>query len=293
MSRKRNSGESVFSVFNSMFLILLTIITVYPVLYVAFASISDPFEMMKHRGILLLPKGFSIAAYKAVIQNPNIAMGYGNTLFYVVIGTALSVTLTALAAFVLSRKSFTPRRYIMIGIVFSMMFSGGMIPLYLLVRDLGLYNTRWAIIFPTAINTINFIIMRTSFMEIPDSMEESVKMDGANDVQVLYHIVLPLSKAVVAVITLFYAVYYWNSWFNASIYLSNRGLYPLQLILREILIQNDTASMMIGTAAADNQPIGETIKYATIMVSTIPILCVYPFLQKYFVQGVMLGAVKG
>ncbi|HEY5586633.1 MAG TPA: carbohydrate ABC transporter permease [Ruminiclostridium sp.] len=293
MSSKTKINLSAFDIFNTIFLSFLTFVTLYPFIYVLFASISDPFEMMRYNGFLLWPKGFSLEAYKMVAINPNIALGFGNTLFYVIVGSSINVILTSLAAYVLSRKSFTPRKYFMLAIVFSMMFSGGMIPTYLLVRDLGLYNTRWALIFPTAINTINFIIMRTSFLEIPDSIEESVRIDGANDFQVLYHIVLPLSKAVIAVITLFYTVYHWNSWFNASIYLTNRALYPLQLVLREILIQNDTAGMMIGTSSADNQPIGETIKYATIMVSTLPILCVYPFIQRYFVTGVMLGGVKG
>ena len=284
---------SIFECLNYAFLALLTFVAVYPFLYVVFASLSDPFEMMRHRGALWGTKGFSTEAYQAVIKNPNIAMGYGNTLFYVVVGSSLNVFLTSLAAYVLSRKGFRPRKFFMLAIVFSMMFSGGLIPTYLLIRDLGLYNTRWALIFPTAINTINFIIMRTAFMEIPESIEESVRLDGANDFQVLFLVILPLSKAIVAVITLFYAVYHWNAWFNASIFLIDRNLYPLQLVLREILIQNDTAGMMIGTAAADNQPIGETIKYATIVVSTLPIICVYPFLQRYFVKGVMMGAVKG
>lgn len=182
---------------------------------------------------------------------------------------------------------------IMFLIVFTMFFNGGLIPTYLLVNNLGLLDSRWALIIPSAMSAYNLIIMRTSFQGIPVSLEESAKLDGANDFTVLFRIVLPLSMPVVAVMILFYGVGHWNSWFNALIYLRTRDLYPLQLILREILITNSTDSMMTGVGGADKMPIGETIKYATIIVATIPILLLYPFLQKYFVKGVMIGAIKG
>ena len=176
-------------------------------------------------------------------------------------------------------------------IVFTMFFSGGLIPMYLLMQNLSLINTRWAMWLPGMIGTTNLIIMRTSFKAIPSSLEESARIDGANDFVILYRVIVPLSKPVIAVMLLYYGVGHWNSWFNAMIYLQDRNLYPLQLILREILIDSTTDVIELG--GDDSEPIAQTIKYATIMVATVPILCVYPFLQKYFVKGVMIGAIKG
>ena len=185
------------------------------------------------------------------------------------------------------------RNFLMLLAVFTMFFSGGIIPNYLLVRNLGMLNTIWAIVLPTAINTFNMIIMRTAFISIPASLEESAFIDGANDLVVLFRIILPLSKAVLSVIILYYAVGHWNAWFNASIYLRNRDLYPLQIILREILITNSTDIMLTGVHAADRGPVGEIVKYAAIIVATVPILMIYPFMQRFFAKGVMIGAVKG
>lgn len=181
---------------------------------------------------------------------------------------------------------------IMFMIVFTMFFEGGLIPLYILVGKLGMMDTRWAVIIPSAVSAFNLIIMRTVFQGVPVSLEESAKIDGASDWTVLFRVIIPLSLPVVAVMVLFYGVSHWNSWFPAMIYLQNRGLLPLQLILREILIANDTTSMTTGVASGDQMQIGETIKYATIIIATVPILFLYPFLQKYFVKGVMIGAVK-
>lgn len=290
--KKMSKGEKVFTFANYIFLTLLTVVIVYPFLYVVFASFSDPFEIMSNRGLLWGPRGFSLESYKVVFYNPNIWRGYLNTLFIMVFGTCINILLTSFAAYALSRPDFRVGNRIMLLIVFTMMFNGGIIPTYMLVRNIGLFNNLFALILPTAINTTNLIIMRTSFREVPDSLLEAAKMDGGNDFQLLFRIVLPLSKATVAVMVLFYAVYHWNAWFNASLYLMKRELYPLQLILRDILIQNDTASMTVGTSTADTAAVGQTIKYATIMVSTLPILCAYPFLQRFFVKGVMIGAVK-
>jgi len=201
--------------------------------------------------------------------------------------------MTSLGAYALSRQNFLWKNPIMFGIVFTMFFSGGLIPTFLLVNKIGLLDSRWALIIPAAMSTYNLIIMRTSFQGIPASLEESAKLDGANDFTVLFRIVMPLSMPVIAVMILFYGVAHWNSWFSALIYIRSRDLFPLQLILREILITNNTDSMMTGVGGGDRMPIGETIKYATIIVSTIPVLCLYPFLQKYFVKGVMIGAIKG
>jgi len=290
---QRSLGERIFDYGNILFMIFLSIITLYPLLYVLFASFSDPTYVAQLRGIMLAPKGITLDAYKRVFDNPMLITSYLNTLFYVVVGTSLNIFLTSLGAYALSRRNVMWRDLIMFLIVFSMFFEGGLIPLYLLVNELGLFDTRFALIFPTAISAFNLIIMRTAFQGIPVSLEESARIDGANDFTILFRIVLPLSMPVVAVMILFYGVYHWNSWFHAMIFLQDRELFPLQLILREILIANDTDSMMTGVSSADAMPIGETIKYATIIVATVPILFLYPFLQKYFVKGVMIGGIKG
>jgi putative aldouronate transport system permease protein len=268
-------------------------------LYVLFASFSDPLSLMKHSGGLvapLLPP--TLQGYMLVFQNPNILTGYKNTLFYVIVGTLLNVFFTAMAAYVLSRKQFLWRNIIMALITFTMFFSGGMIPSFILVRSIGLYNSRWAIILPGLVSTYNMIITRTSMSVIPDSLEESAKLDGAGDFTIFIRIIMPLAKATIAVITLYYAVAHWNSWFSALIYLQDRGKYPLQMFLREILLSNDMTNMTNeATSTGQNADVvymaRELVQYATIIIATVPILCVYPFIQKYFVKGVMIGSVKG
>ncbi len=294
MKKKRSTGELVFDCFNIAFLIIIMVITLYPFLHVAFASFSDPIRLAGHRGLLFHPLSFTIEAYRAVFLNPNILSGYKNTLIYLTIGTTINMLLTTTGAYALSRKKMKYGNIIMFGITFTMLFNGGLIPTYLLVKKLNMVDTLWALTIPNAVNTMNLIIMRTSFQSIPDSLEESAKIDGANDFVVFTKIALPLSMAVVAVMILFYSVSHWNSWFNAAVYIRKREKYPLQLILREILIQNQMDSMMTGSAPTDDRALIEvTIKYATIMVSTLPILIVYPMLQKYFIKGVMIGAIKG
>ncbi|MDQ0229197.1 carbohydrate ABC transporter permease [Metabacillus malikii] len=290
---KKTIGERLFDFWNILFLVCLSIITLYPLLYILFASVSDPTYVAQNRGIMLSPKDFTLEAYTLVFKNPMIVTSYLNTLFYVVIGTILNIFLTSLGAYALSRKNVMWANLIMFLIVFSMFFEGGLIPSYLLVSELNMIDTRWALIFPTAVSAFNLIIMRTAFQGIPASLEESARIDGANDFTILFKIILPLSLPVVAVMILFYGVYHWNSWFPAMIYLQDRELFPVQLILREILIANDTSSMTSGVGSVDAIPIGETVKYATIVVATLPILCLYPFLQKYFVKGVMIGGIKG
>lgn len=294
MHIKESPSRKAFNVFNIIFMLFMIVITLYPLLYVVFASLSDSNELMKHSGLLLKPVGFSWAAYKAVFQNPNILQGYKNTIIVLISSVAVSMFLTCLAAYVLSRKNVLFNGAITFIIMFTMFFSGGMIPTYLLVNNLGLTNTYWALILPTAISTYNMIIMRTGFAAIPESLEESAKIDGANHFTILFKIVIPLAKPTMAVIVLYYAVACWNSWFNAMIYLQKRrDLQPLQLILRGILIENDTSSMQDGNVGQDTESVAETIKYAVIVVATLPILAIYPFLQKYFIKGIMIGAVKG
>ncbi|GGE49166.1 sugar ABC transporter permease [Pullulanibacillus camelliae] len=285
-------ADITFNITNTIIMLTLIIVTIYPLIYVAFASVSDPAPLLQHRGILWKPFGWTWDAYKRVFANPMIVIGYGNTIFYVVVGTALNMILTILGAYALSRRKVMWSRPIMLGIVFTMFFSGGLVPRYLLVHDLGLLDTRWSLILPSAISAFNLIIMRTSFQGIPLSLEESARIDGANDFTILFRIVLPLSLPVIAVMTLFYAVYHWNSYFDALIFIRDRDLYPLQLVLREILVQNDTNNFTNGALGGDQYRIGETVKYAIIMVATLPILFLYPFLQKYFVKGVLIGSVK-
>ncbi|MDF2670556.1 MAG: sugar transporter permease [Paenibacillus sp.] len=292
MYNRRAASEIAFDITNGFFLTLLTLITLYPMLHVLFASLSDPAQLIKHTGLLLSPKGFSLDAYTAVLSNRMIILGYLNTLIYVSAATALNIVMTAFAAYGLSRKQVLWKNSIMMMIVITMFFGGGLIPTYLLVQSLGMIDTRWALIIPGAVSAWNIIIMRTAFQGVPESLEESARMDGANDFTILFRVVVPLSLPVIAVMILFYAVGHWNSWFAAMVYLRDRGLYPLQLVLREILIQNNADSMMTRSSDSDKMAVRDTIKYATIMVATLPILLLYPFLQKYFVKGVLIGALK-
>lgn len=296
MAIKRSAGEKTFDAFNAIILIILMILCAYPLLYVLFCSLSDPYKLMQHKGLLLKPLGFTLNGYFLVFKNPSITKGFLNTLIYVVVGTSLNLLLTSMSAYVLSRKDLFFGKPLMLMVTVTMFFSGGLIPFYLQVQRLGLGDTRWAIILPSAISVWNLIVMKTSFNSIPDSLIESAKIDGANDFTILFKIVIPVSKATLAVIALFCAVGQWNSWFNAMLFLRDRSKYPLQLILREILISNDTREMMKMPQGAGQfikaDAYKTLIKYSTVIVSTIPILCVYPFLQKYFVKGVMIGSIK-
>ena len=290
---RKTVGERAFDAFNIIFMLGLIGVTLYPMLYVLFASLSNPSDLMQHRGVLLSPQGFSLNAYKAVFANPSISSGYRNTLFYVVGGTLINLVLTSLGAYALSRKNVLWKRPILILIIFTLFFNGGLIPSNLLIgKTLNWIDTPWALIIPNAINTFNLLILKTAFESVPMSLEEAARMDGANDFTILFRIIIPLSLPALAVITLFYAVGHWNAYFQALIYLRNRDLFPLQLILREILVTNSMDSMTTGVSSGDVEPIGETIKYATIVVATLPILLLYPFLQRYFIKGVLIGAVK-
>ncbi|CAN7438660.1 carbohydrate ABC transporter permease [Paenibacillus sp. LjRoot56] len=292
MLNKTSFAEKCFDTINVVLLILMMLLTVYPLIYVLFASVSDAGTLMGYKGMLWRPLGFSLDAYTNVFRNPMIVRGYGNTLFVVLAGLVLNITLTAFGAYALSRKSLKYRKPIMLFIIFTMFFSGGLIPLYLTVKGVGLIDSLWSLIIPTAINTFNLILMKTAFEAIPDALEESAKIDGANDFVILFRIVLPLSMPVIAVMLLYYGVGHWNSWFNAMIFLQERSLYPLQLVLRGILLQGETNANS-GASDDDAAMLAATLKYATIIVATVPILFVYPFLQKYFVKGALIGAVKG
>ena len=292
MVARRTRAEEVFGVFNVAFLSLFSLMCVYPMVHILFASFSNPADLMRHQGILLSPLGFTLEGYRLTFNNPGIMTGYANTLIYVFVGTGINLAVTSLAAYSLSRKRVLFRNPIMFMIVFTMFFSGGIIPLFLVVRGLGLLNTRLIMVLHNTVSAWNLIVMRTGFAAVPDSLEESAKMDGANDFTVLFRIILPLSKAVVAVMILFYGVGHWNSWLPAVIFLQDRDLYPLQLILREILILQEEAAILPAVPAEDMM-YRMLVRYSTVIIATIPILFSYPFLQRYFVKGVMIGSIKG
>ncbi|MBQ7573268.1 MAG: carbohydrate ABC transporter permease [Clostridia bacterium] len=287
---KMTTDEKVFSVINTIFMLFIIFITLYPFWYVIMASFSDNSAVLTNQGLMFWPQGFNLNSYAKVLKNNMIYTGYSNTLIILLLGTVLNLIMTALGAFVLSRRNLHLKKLLMIIVVVTMYFDGGIVPLYLVVKNLGLINTRWALILPGLISTYNLVILRTAFESIPASLEESAKIDGASPFKILWSIILPLSKPTIAVLVLYYGVGYWNSWFGAMIYLKDRNLYPLQLVLREILISGTNTDMVSG---ADSQvQISETLKYAVIVVSTLPILCIYPFLQRFFEKGIMVGAVK-
>ncbi|WP_312029461.1 carbohydrate ABC transporter permease [Paenibacillus sedimenti] len=290
---RTNLSEKWFDLTIYVLLTMLMIVTLYPLLHVAFASVSDGNALIAHRGLLLRPLGFDFAAYKKVFESGEMLRGYRNTMFIVVAGVVLNLLFTALGAYVLSRKNVLWNKAFMMIIMFTMFFSGGLIPFYLIVKGIGLYNSLWATVIPFMVNTFNMIVMRTAFQGVPVSLEESAKIDGANHWVILFRIIIPLSLPVMAVMGMFYAVEKWNGWFYASIFLKDRELYPLQILLREILILNSTDTITSNSGVGEQLQVGETVKYATIMVATLPILAVYPFIQKYFVKGVMIGALKG
>jgi putative aldouronate transport system permease protein len=285
-------GEKTFTAANGVLLGALVLVTLYPMLYVLFASVSNSNELIMHSGLLVAPLGFNLGAYRLVFRNPMILRGYLNTTFIVGVGTLLNLGMTSLGAFFLSRKNVLWRNAVMVFIVLTMFFDGGMIPFFLTVKRLGLVNHLWSIILPFSINTFYLIIMRTSFAAIPDSLEESAKIDGANELVVLTKIILPVSIPVLAVMALYYGVDRWNNWFYAMVFLQDRSQFPLALVLREILILNSTESMTAGMSSFEQASVGEAVKYATIIVATLPILFIYPLLQRYFVKGIMVGALK-
>ncbi len=287
---KTTTSRKVFCTINTVVMIAIIITCLYPVLYVFFASFSDAAQLMNTDGFLLKPAGFSLDAYKSIFSNNVILNGYKNTLFILVVGTSINLLMTIAAAYVLSSKNVYWKPAIMMFIIITMYFQGGLIPTYLNIQRLGLYDSIWSVIIPVSIDTFNLIIMKTYFETIPDSLFESAELDGANDFTQIRHIVIPLSGSIIAVMVLYYGVAHWNSWFNATMYIREKDKQPLQVILREILILNETSAMSGGDNGLN---LSETIKYATIVIVMTPILMIYPMLQKYFISGVMIGAVKG
>lgn len=295
MVKNKTLGYRIFLVFDYILLGAFALICVLPVLHVAFASFSDPAWVMSKSGIILMPHGFNIDGYKLIFSNSNLMRSYANTIFYVIASTGIGLLITVLGAYPLSKKEVLFSNVLMLIISFTMLFNGGMVAFYIVVKNLGMLDTRLAVILPTCVSAFNLILVRTAMSTVPKSLEESAMLDGAGPVRIMFQIYLPLIKATIATVILYYAVAHWNSWFNASLFLKDRGKFPLQLILREILIANDTAS----TATESSQVSGnadlyrQLVKYCTIMAATVPVLCFYPFIMKYFEKGVMIGSIKG
>ncbi len=291
---KRTTGQKIFAVFNTIGLILLSAVFLLPVWHVLMGSISDPLKVSAHSGVLIRPLGqMTLGGYQLVLQNNSIVRAYANTILVVVSATLLGLFLTMLAAYVMSVKGLYWKKPINFMVTFTMIFNGGLIPTYMVVRNLKLMDTYWALIIPGCCVAYNIIIMRTSFSEVPDAITEAATIDGAGHFRILFQIVLPVSKAIIAVIVLFYAIQHWNAWFNASIYLRDRELFPLQLVLREIVLNSSENSIVADADANTVDIYRPLIKYCSIMVSIIPMMVIYPFVQKYFVTGVMIGSVKG
>ncbi len=294
---KRSYSDKIFDIVNLIIMLVLFLVFVWPLWFVVIASFSNPNEVW-NGNVILLPKQFSMAAYEAVIQYKSIWIGYRNTIFYTVAGTLTNLFMTICAAYPLSRKDFMPRNFFMFLFMLTMYFSGGLIPTYLVASKLHLINTVWAMIIPGAVSIYNVIITRTYFLNsIPSGLQEAAALDGANSFQFLIKVVLPLSKPILAVIGLYYAVGHWNDFFSALIYINDKSLMPLQTFLRDLLMSNKMlVNGMQGMDAAQAEmkmQLAQTLKYSAIVVSTVPVLCIYPFIQKYFVKGIMIGSIKG
>lgn len=290
---KTSLGDKIFVVINSAILICLCIITLYPIWYVFCASMTSNTYLVSHPGILLWPHEMTFGAYKLAFSHPLLLSGYTNTLIILAVSLPINILMTLFAGYFMASKDVMFKPLLQGLIMFTMFFSGGMIPAYLNIRDLGLYNSLWALILPGALSVYNSIICKTAIESVPESLKKSAYIDGANDVIILFRIIVPLIKATLAVLLLYYGVGHWNAWFNASIYLKDNEKLPIQNIMRAILIAN---SNVLNSAAAENDQVNqfaEAIKYSTIILTTVPVLCIYPFIQKYFVKGVMIGAVKG
>lgn len=296
MKTKKITQDKVVYFINYIFLTFMLIIVLYPIIYIISCSFSSGNALMSGR-VKFLPVDTTIQSYKAVFEYKAIWTGYKNSIIYTVIGTVISVALTLLAAYPLSRDDFRGNRFFMGLFLFTMMFSGGLIPTYLLVKNLGLVNSMWAVVLPTAVSAYNVIVARTFFKQnIPQELLEAAKVDGCSDFRFFAGVVIPLSMPIVAVLSLWVAVGLWNSYFNPMIYLNSEDKYTLQLILRRIILMsqiNLSSSNIDPARIAENQYLSEMLKYATIIISSLPLMIIYPFVQKYFVKGVMIGSVKG
>lgn len=286
-------GEKTFLAVNDVVMVVLCAIMIYPILFVLGRSVTPEFERALNP-LRLIPRTFDWSGYRFILSSgSNIINSYMTTIARTLVGTTLNIVVTTLLAYPLSKKYYPPRRALTGMIVFTMWFSGGLIPSFLLNKSLGLINNFWVYILPSMVNAFNLIIMRNFFMQIPDSLEESAKLDGANDLHIFFRIYLPLSTASIATITLFYAVYHWNMWFDSMLYMNRKEMWTMQYTLRQLIDSATVADIATVGSAMDNIPPAETVRMSTIVIATVPILCVYPFLQKYFVKGMLVGSVKG
>ncbi|HEY9075756.1 MAG TPA: carbohydrate ABC transporter permease [Anaerolineaceae bacterium] len=288
----RTTGSKVFDWLNRLLMIVIILVTLYPFYYITIVSLSNGNAVLSDQ-VKFLPVGFTLDSYKLVFQNPATLTSLLNSLLYTSVGTVINLVMTALCAYPLARPKFSGRKFFTWMVSLTMFFSGGLIPLYLLVLQLGLNNSIWALVLPPAINVWNMFILRTSFQGIPEELYEAAVLDGANDIQTLFNVILPLAKPVLATLLMFYAVGHWNEFFNALVFLDDRAKYPIQLVLRNVVILGRFDQTNELSGGSDFAAVEQTLRYATIMVSTLPILAVYPFVQRYFVKGVMIGAIKG
>ena len=297
LKRRRFSSDSLFDVMNLLIMLTLLVVFLWPLWFVVIASVSDPGQVWQGN-VMLLPKGITLDAYEEVIQYKTIWTGYRNTLLYTLLGTAINMVLTVCGAYPLSRRDFPPRKILIIVLIVTMYFSGGLIPTYLVVNRLGLIDTVWAMMIPNALSVFNIIVTRTYFMNsIPDELREAAQLDGAGTVQYLFRVVLPLSKPILAVIGLFYAVGHWNDFYSALLYINSQQLLPLQSVLRKLLLTTQMTLQISSSMSPEEimrkTQLAQTLKYSSIIVSTVPVLCLYPLVQKHFVNGIMIGSVKG
>ncbi|WP_340394439.1 carbohydrate ABC transporter permease [Paenibacillus sp. FSL E2-0177] len=291
---KESVGDKAFLITIYIVLTLVVIAVLYPLIFIISSSISSPAAVTSGR-VWLWPVDISFKGFKVLLNTPEIITGYGNSIFYTAAGTLISITLTVMIAYPLSRKGFFGRNTLMMIITFTMIFSGGLIPTYLVVKEMHLIDTRWALLIPNAIWVWQVIIARSFFQSsIPEELLEASEIDGCSDMRFIWSVVLPLSKPILAVLVLMYAVGQWNAYFDALIYLKSADLFPLQLVLRSIIIQNNTAggAMDVGKLV-EKQQLSELLKYSLIVIATLPVLVIYPFVQRYFVQGMLVGSVKG
>jgi putative aldouronate transport system permease protein len=292
----RRDSDALFDVLNNLVMSLFLFLVAYPLYFVLIASVSDP-TYVNSGQVLLLPKGLMSLGYERILHDTRILVGYRNTIMYTLVGTSVNVALTLSSGYVFSRKDFKGRKVLLMMFTFTMFFGGGMVPTYLLVKGVGLMNTFWAMVVPNAVSVFNIIIAKTYFeTSIPAEMHEAAFMDGCADLRFFFSIALPLSKALAAVMVLFYAVGHWNSFFSALVYLESERMYPLQLVLRNILLveqSNDAGMLNDVREMIERQKAAELIKYGVIVVSNLPVLMLYPMVQKHFVKGVLVGSLKG
>lgn len=290
---KESLGGRLFDLFNYIFLGVFGLVTILPFIYVVGGAFTSPQEYISRR-LVLFPHTLSLEGFKYIFSTPVLLTSLSVTIFITIAGTLINLVFTCLMAYPLSRKDLDGRKFILLGVVFSMLFSGGMIPLFLVVKSLGMINSFWSLLLPGAISAFNLIVLKNFFQQMPDGLEEAAKIDGCNDLRILWQIVLPLSLPAIATFSLFYAVNHWNSFFSAILYINDNYKWPIQVWLRQIVI---LSSGGLGDSATFDSnyivPPGQIIKMAVIVISTVPILCVYPFLQKHFAKGALIGSVKG